>query len=74
MEYDINDKIEWLTIFIYEFGKRHGLNMKQANNYLHRYHGSDFAEKHYDYFHTQSFASVVDDITEYCHIKGGALV
>jgi len=30
-------------------------------------------ERHYDYLHTQSFASVVDDMTEYCGKMGGGI-
>ena len=48
--------------------------MKQAFNYLSRFKGIDFIDRHYDYVHTQSFASMVDDIAEYCHRHGGALV
>ncbi|MBO5628659.1 MAG: DUF3791 domain-containing protein [Aeriscardovia sp.] len=74
MGYSINDKLEWTIIFVLEFGKRFGLTMKQAFNYLNRYQGIDFVDRHYDYVHTQSFSSMVDDIAEYCHRKGGALV
>ena len=52
MEYDIKDKIEWTVIFLTEFGKRHGLTLKQAFNYLLRYKGINFVEQHYDYLHT----------------------
>ena len=54
MEYDIKDKMEWTVIFIIEFGKRYGLSFKQAFNYLKRYKGISFADRHYDYLHTQS--------------------
>ena len=57
-----------------EFGKKYGLTMKQAFNYLSRFKGIDFIDSHYDYVHTQSFASMVDDLAEYCHRHGGALV
>lgn len=57
----------------FEFGRKHELTMKQAFNYLYRYQGMDFLDKHYDYAHTQSFRSMVDDITDYCHRKGGGL-
>jgi hypothetical protein len=33
-----------------------------------------FVDEHYDYCHTQSFHSMVADMAEYCHRKGGALV
>lgn len=74
MGYSINDKLEWTIIFVLEFGKLFGLTVKQAFNYLNRYKGIDFVDQHYDYVHTQSFSSMVDDIAEYCHRKGGALV
>lgn len=74
MAHDLKDKMEWTVIFIAEFGKRHGLTLKQSFNYLRRYQGIHFVEQHYDYVHTQSFASIVDDMTEYCHKKGGGLV
>lgn len=74
MEYNIKDKLEWTIIFILEFGRKYGLTMKQAFNYLSRYKGIDFIDRNYGYVHTQSFASMVDDIAEYCYRHGGALV
>ena len=74
LAYSIDDKIEWFVIFTYEFAKRHKLTLKQAFNYLMRYKGIDFVDQHYDYVHTQSFVSIVDDMTEYCHKMGGALL
>ncbi len=73
MGYSINDKIEWFLIFINEFGRKKGLTMKQAFNYLNRYQGMAFLDKHYDYVHTQSFHSMIDDMTEYCQRKGGGI-
>lgn len=66
--------MEWTVIFILEFGRKYGLTMKQAFNYLSRYKAIDFIDRNYGYVHTQSFASMVDDIAEYCHRHGGALV
>lgn len=74
MNYDVKDKIEWTVIFTSEFAKRHNLTLKQAFNYLLRYKGIAFVEKHYDYVHTQSFTSMVDDLTDYCHKVGGGLL
>lgn len=73
MNQNIADKLEWTVIFILEFGRKYGLNMKQSFNYLSRYKGIDFIDRHYDYVHTQSFASIIEDISEYCHRHGGAL-
>ena len=72
--YNIQDKLEWTVIFVLEFGRQHGLTMKQAFNYLSRFKGIEFIDRNYDYVHTQSFASIVNDLTEYCHRKGGGLV
>ena len=74
MEYNIKEKLEWTVIFILEFGRKYGLTMKQSFSYLSRYKVIDFIDRHYGYVHTQSFASMVDDIAEYCHRQGGALV
>ena len=74
MEHNIKDKIEWTIIFVWEFGRKYGLTMKQAFNYLSRFKGIDFIDRHYAYVHTQSFASMVDDIAEYCHRHGGTLM
>jgi len=71
--YDVKDKLEWTLVFVFEFGLKHHLTMKQSFNYLSRYKGIDFISRHYGYVHTQSFASMVDDITLYCQKKGGAL-
>lgn len=32
--YNIKDKLEWTVIFILEFGRKYGLNMRQAFIYL----------------------------------------
>ena len=47
MGYSISDKLEWTVIFILEFGRRYGLNMKQSFNYLSRYKGIDFIDRNY---------------------------
>ena len=73
MKDDIKDKVEWTVIFVLEFGRKYGLTMKQAFNYLSRFKGIEFIDRHYGYAHTQSFASMVDDVAEYCHRRGGAL-
>ncbi len=72
-KYSVLDKLDWTVILIYEFSQRHNLTIKQAFNYLSRYNGIDFVDRHYNYVHTQSFISMVDDLTEYCHRKGGAI-
>ena len=48
--------------------------MKQAFNYLNRFSGIDFIDKHYGYVHTQSFESMVEDIAGLCRRKGGQII
>lgn len=74
MGYSNQDKMEWTLVFTLEFGRHFGLTLKQAFNYLNRYKGIDFIDRHYAYCHTQSFQSMISDIAEYCCRKGGALV
>ena len=74
MGYSNHDKLEWTLILVLEFGRRFGLTLKQAFNYLSRFGGIMFIDQHYDYCHTQSFQSMVTDMAEYCHRKGGVLL
>ena len=48
MVYDIQDKLEWTVIFILEFGRKYELTMKQAFNYLSRFNGIYFIDRHYE--------------------------
>lgn len=73
MAYSNEDRLEWTLIFTSEFGRKYGLNVKQAFNYLSRYKAIEFIDRHYDYVHTQSFQSMINDLTEYCRRKGGVL-
>lgn len=66
-------KLEWTLIFIHEFGKNYGLDIKTAFDYLLRYDAIKFIERNYSYVHTQSFASMVSDIADYCRLNGGNL-
>lgn len=71
---DTKDRIDWILIFVWEFGQKFGLNMRQAFNYLKRYKAISFLDKHYDYVHTQSFNSIVVEMAEYCQRHGGKLI
>lgn len=73
MEYSTEEKLEWIIYFIYEFGKKYDLTMKQAFGYLQRFKAIDFIDKHYGYAHTQSFSTMVDELSQYCRRMGGAL-
>ena len=66
--------IAYIVSAISEFAKSHHISVHEASNYLIRFKGIDFIDRHYDYVHTQSFTSMVDDIAEYCRRQGGELV
>ena len=46
MAYSMTDKMEWTLIFAVEFGRRFGLTLKQAFNYLSRFGGIKFVDEH----------------------------
>lgn len=74
MDFNVKDKVEYIIIFVQEFARRHSLTMRQAYNYLRRFRGIDFIDRHYGVAHTQSFRDMVEDITDYCHRQGGLLI
>ena len=65
--------IDYVIAAIIEFGRRHGLTIREASNYLNRFKGLDFLEEFYDVEHTLSFNDCVDDLTVVCRNNGGAL-
>ena len=46
MGYSNHDKMEWALIFAMEFGRRFGLTLKQAFNYLSRFGAIKFIDEH----------------------------
>lgn len=71
---ELKNKIEYIIAVISEFAAAHSLNTSQAYLYLERFKGIDFVNRFYNVEHTLSFEDVVEDLTAYCHRKGGALV
>lgn len=53
MDFNVKDKVEYIIIFVQEFARRHSLTMRQAYNYLRRFRGIDFIDRHY-FFGTES--------------------
>lgn len=74
METKTKNRVEYIIAIVSDFAKAHSLNTMQAYRYLERFKGLDFIEKFYEVNHTLSFEDVVEDLTSYCHRKGGALV
>lgn len=74
MDFKVKDKVEYIIAIISEFAVAHSLTTIQAYRYLERFQGLDFVDRFYAVNHTLSFEDVVEDLTAYCHRKGGALV
>jgi len=74
MDETTKDKVEYIIAFISDFAKTHSLSTMQAYRYLERFKGLEFIDKFYGVLHTFSFEDAIDDLTAYCHRKGGALV
>ena len=68
------NKVEYIIAIISDFAKEHSLNTMQAYRYLERFKGLDFIDKFYEVNHTLSFEDVIEDLTFYCHRRGGSLV
>ena len=73
MPQEIQDKAEYIVIFISEFARRYGLSAAQAYRYLNRYKAINFLDEHYNVAHTQSFEDMVQNMAGYCQRHGGAL-
>lgn len=74
MDPNVKNKVEYIIAVISEFAAAHSLNTLQAYRYLERFKGLDFVSRFYNVEHTLSFEDVIEDLTAYCHRKGGALV
>ena len=74
MDKKTKNRVEYIIAVIGDFARTHSLTTMQAYRYLERFKGLDFIDKFYEVNHTFSFEDVIDDLTIYCHRKGGALV
>lgn len=69
----MKDQADYMVALIAEFAKRYGMDVVRAYNYLRRFNGIAFIERHYGIAHTLSFDEVVDSLAAYCRRQGGAL-
>ena len=70
---EIQDKVAYIIAVVSEVADAHGLKTNQAFRYLFRFGGIGFVDRHYEVEHTLPFDDVIDDLTAYCHRKGGML-
>lgn len=74
MPQEIQNKAEYIVMFISEFARHFNLSAKQAYGYLNRYKAIDFLDEQYNIAHTQSFEDMVQNMAGYCQRHGGTLV
>lgn len=67
------NKLDFTVALIAEFAAAYKLKQKQAFNYLHRFKGIQFLQKHYEVLHAQSFEDVIEDLSMVCRNNGGQL-
>ncbi|MBR4690050.1 MAG: DUF3791 domain-containing protein [Bacteroidales bacterium] len=67
------NKVNFLVALISEFSQRFGIKQKQAFNYINRYKGLTYYDKHYDVLHTFSFNDAIDAIRDVCSKNGGGI-
>ena len=74
MDAKFKNRVEYIIAIISDFAQAHSLTTMQAYRYLERFKGLDFIDRFYEVTHTLSFEDMIEDLTSYCHRKGGALV
>ncbi len=67
-------KIEYLVALISDFAGTYKIKQQQAFNYLKRFKGIEFYERHYNVIHTQSFEDSIENLVQVCHKNGGTLL
>jgi len=73
MTNDVRGIIEDFVLLNGVFAGRYGISERDSFNYLKKYGGLDFFQKHYAYEHTQSYDSTVDTLSLVCKHNGGGL-
>lgn len=65
--------LEYLIACVSEFANTYNMSQKNSFNYLYKYKGIDFLNKHYEIEHTLSIEETINDLTIICRKNGGDL-
>ena len=65
------NKLNFTVALIAEFAATYQIKQKQAFNYLNRFKGLVFLQKHYEVMHTQSFEDSIEALSMVCRRNGG---
>jgi len=69
----IRDKIDYVVACVNEFSDVHGMDYVSGFDYLRRYSGVEFLDRHYAVEHAYSIEDAVADIAAVCRRNGGDL-
>ena len=67
------NKLNFTVALIAECAATYQIKQKQAFNYLNRFKGLVFLQKHYEVMHTQSFEDSIEALSMVCRRNGGQL-
>ena len=65
--------LEYLIACVSEFANTYNMSQKNSFDYLYKYKGIDFLNKHYEIEHTLSIEEAINDLTIICRKNGGDL-
>jgi len=69
----MRDKIDYVVACVNEFADAHGLDCVAGFDYLSRYAGVAFLDRHYAVEHAYSIDEAVADVSAACRRNGGYL-
>ncbi|MDR3265979.1 MAG: DUF3791 domain-containing protein [Tannerella sp.] len=67
------DTIDYIAFMVTEFSLKHHLSMIQSFDYLRRYGGIEFLDRHYEVEHCENPVITLDTLQRICKRSGGAL-
>jgi hypothetical protein len=67
------DVVDYIAFIINEFSLKNSLSMKQSFNYLYRYGGIEFLDRHYEVEHCENPILTLDTLQRICKRSGGEL-
>ena len=67
------DVVDYIAFMVNEFASKHNLSMIQSFDYLNRYGGIRFLDKHYEVEHCENPLITLQSLQQICCREGGTL-
>ena len=74
MSREEKNRIEYISICIFQFASRFGLSIVDAISYLLDFKGIDFLEENYEIEHTLPLNDTIDALQIICARNGGEVI